>query len=247
MPPQPPYTLPERGAAALLCLCSAVRAPTAARFAALQLLADKQRLPVGEAAALGAGEIAAEGPVLLAAAACVCVALQRCRAAAGLGAAEAQTAALQAVRCSACKVLGNAYVCFCTEGLLAATQVAAQHKVAEPSVYDHLTALHTQLQASGPQRGGAGACTEGAWSAVRLPTLLLLCIPVQADLAAFAAVELGTCCAILELLYSAGSPYAGGALSRGGKLMAGEGRPHGGSAPLPPAQACLPSVQCSAA
>lgn len=42
----------------------------------------------------------------------------------------------------------------------------------------------------------------------------------QAGLPAFAAVDLPTCCAILELLYSGGSPYQA-VLSRGGRLMAG--------------------------
>lgn len=222
-----PGGLKEQAIASLLAVATAASLSPVVRLAALASFADGQALP----AALG-GE--AEEAVLwllqlAAVAALAAAAAAAAHTAAGTNAARAQEVAVSAVWSAACRVLRPKWASHYSREVLAAAAAASggdsgggTGRPHAPSVWQHLVALHTRLQASGcSTHVGLLLCLQLDDTQLRLPPHSAVeSAPLQAALPALASVGLPTCCAILELLFSEGSPYRS-VLSRGGRLMAG--------------------------
>lgn len=143
--------LRERAAASLLSVATAASLGLSVRLAALKTFADGQALPIGLG---GEAEEAVLWPLQLSAAAALAAAAAAAHIAAGTDAARAQEVALNAVWLAARKVLGADWAAHYSREALADAAAALSggggssgaERPQDPSVWDHLVALHTRLQ-----------------------------------------------------------------------------------------------------
>lgn len=147
--------LRERAAASLLAVATAASLSPSVRLAALRTFADGQALPSSLG---GEAEEAVLWPLQLSAVAALAAAAAAAHIAAGTDAAQAREAALNAVWHASRKVLGEEWASQYSREALADAAAALGGSSGggagwpqDPSVWDHLVALHAHLQASRAQ------------------------------------------------------------------------------------------------
>lgn len=155
--------LREQAVASLLSVATAAGLSQSVRLAALRTFADAQALP----SSLGETSQAVLLPLQLSAVAALAAAAAAAHIAAGTNEARAREVALLAVWHAARKVLGEEWVAQYSRDALADAAFGgggsggSAARAQDPSVWDHLVALHARLQAWQPfvARMGRGGAT----------------------------------------------------------------------------------------